>query len=411
MADFGLELRVNERRIPIEGTLETTFRCNLRCVHCYVNELPGSAEIQAREMSLDKVRGVIDEFAERGCLFLLMTGGEVLLRPDFPEIYLHAVRKGLLVTLYTNGTLVTDRIADLLAEYRPFKVEITLYGMTRETYERVTQIPGSYDKCLAGIRRLVEREVPLTLKTMALSWNYHEVPAMEAYARSLGLKFRFDTHLNPRVDCGANRNPELQLTPEQSLALDLADPEKMREMREFCETFARPGRRPESDFVYQCGAGQNSFTVDPYGRLQMCQLSRRKFVDLRERSFDEGWDRHFPEFRSRRWQTNSVCRRCNLLSLCGACPGAVEMETGDVEGILPTFCEIAHRRAFAAMGEDSGHRADARCCLGALRETGLPELPTPAAGPAACAGCGHDQPAGAPLLQIARRAASPSPRN
>jgi hypothetical protein len=131
-------------------------------------------------------------------------------------VYLHALRRGLLVVVYTNGTLITERIADLFADHKPQLVEITLYGMTRETYEKVTQIAGSYDKCLAGIRRLVERGVPLKLKTMALSWNYHELPAMREFATGLGLKFRYDSSLNARVDCGANRNGELQLNADQA---------------------------------------------------------------------------------------------------------------------------------------------------------------------------------------------------
>ena len=97
------------------------------------------------------------------------------MRPDFPELYLYALRRGLLVTIFTNGTLVTDGIAELFDEYRPETVEISLYGMTRETYEKVTGIPGSYDKCIAGIERLVARGIPLTLKTMALTWNQHEI--------------------------------------------------------------------------------------------------------------------------------------------------------------------------------------------------------------------------------------------
>ena len=184
----------------------------------------------------------MDEIVAEGTLFVLFTGGEVLVRPDFPELYLYARSQGLLVTIFTNGTLITDRIADLFAEHRPDKVEISLYGMTQETYERVTRVPGSFEKCLAGIRRLVERGVPLTLKTMALAWNHHEIEAMEAYAKSLGLVFRFDSSLNPRVDCGANRNSELQLDPERALELDLGSPERMEGFREFCETL-HPARR------------------------------------------------------------------------------------------------------------------------------------------------------------------------
>jgi radical SAM protein with 4Fe4S-binding SPASM domain len=281
-------------------------------------------------------------------------------------------------------------------------VEISLYGMTRETYERVTRVPGSYDKCLAGIERLVARGIPLTLKTMALSWNQHEVSAMDAYARSLGLRFKFDSLLNPRVDCGANRNGELQLPAEQALALELQNAERMRELREFCERFVRSAEAPvEQEYVYNCGAGHMSFTVDPYGRLQLCQLSRGNAFDLREDTFARGWGEHFPRLRARKWQKHSICRTCNLVSLCGSCAGAAELETGDVEGMVPQFCEIAHVKAWAAMGESCGHRRDATCCLGrgspARAETGDGLTARLDDGCGSCGSAGADAPA---LIQI-----------
>jgi radical SAM protein with 4Fe4S-binding SPASM domain len=404
LRDLFREWDVGPRRLAVDGVLETTFRCNLRCVHCYVNQPAGSPEARASELSLERLCGLIDEIAAAGCLNLLLTGGEVLVRPDFPQLYLHALGRGLLVTVFTNGTLVTKAIADLLDAHRPLLVEISLYGMSRETYERVTGVPGSYDKCRDGIRRLVERGVPLKLKTMAMTWNQHELAAMRDFAASLGLGFRYDGLLNPRVDCGANRNGELQLPAEAMLALELADPDQRRRLESSCEDIRRADPdRPPSERVYTCGAGQNTFTIDPSGRLQMCQLSRRAAFDLGAGRFEDGWNGLFADIRARRWQTDPACRRCNLTALCGSCPGAAEMETGDLESIVPRFCEIAHARAWALMRAESGHREDATCCLGQRRPA-----PLPGAGAAAgCGSCGHAASAPRPIrLERRRRAAA-----
>jgi radical SAM protein with 4Fe4S-binding SPASM domain len=398
-------LGLPQRRLPLQGTLETTFRCNLNCVHCYVNQPAASREERERELPLARLETLIDEIVEAGCLEVLFTGGEVLVRPDFPELYLYAVRRGLLVTVFTNGTLVSERVAELFDGHRPHAVEISLYGMTRETYERVTRVPGSYDKCIAGIGRLVARGIPLTLKTMALSCNHDEIAAMEAYARSLGLLFKFDSLLNPRVDCGANRNGELQLSAEQALALELQNPERMRELEQFCERFVkRDGPPLEHEYVYNCGAGHMSFTVDPYGHLQMCQLSRRSAFDLREDRFERGWNEYFPALRARKWQTHSICRSCNLVSLCGSCAGAAEMETGDVEGLVPRFCEIAHLKAWQAMGEGCGHRRDATCCLGHGTLAAAPPEEAARLTQGGCGSCGSEPSAPSALIQIQRRA-------
>ncbi len=401
-------------RAPVNGILETTFRCNLRCVHCYVNEDQGDAAEVARELDTPRLLKLIDEIADQGCFFLLMTGGEVFVRPDFAEVYLHAVKRGLLVTLFSNGTLVTDRIADLLAEHPPLLVEISVYGHTKATYEAVTRIPGSFEKCRAGISKLLERGVPVKLKTMALTVNQHEVADMERFARQIGVTFRFDGFLNPRVDCGANRNGELQLTPEQVVALDLEDPERMEEFRKFCERSCQPEEGAKAEFVYTCGAGETSFTVDPYGNMQMCQLSRRHSYSLKAGGeFKEGWNDFFPKLRSRKWQHNDACRKCNLMPLCGNCPGAAEMETGDIEGMIPHFCEITHLRAHAVMGDKSGHRKDATCCLGHGRLAAEPELTIDLSHPAGCGSCGSSVPVESgraeSLIQLQVRRAKPQP--
>lgn len=395
--EFLEEARAYERRTPLEGTLETTYRCNLSCVHCYVNLPAADAGARLRELPLERLTALIDEIVEAGGFDLLLTGGEVLARSDFPELYLHAVRRGLRVTVFTNGTLVTDRIAALFAEHSPACVEITLYGMTRETYERVTRVPGSFDRCLAGVRRLLAHRVPLRLKSMVLTWNQHELEAMRAFARELGVPFRYDSLLNPRVDCGASRNGELQISAELAVAMDLSDPDRLRSYEAICRQMHEIGPEEPADHVYTCGAGEMGFTVDPYGQLQLCQLSRRHGFDLRQGSFARGWNEFFPALRQRRWQSNAVCRSCSLRPLCGSCPGAAELEMGDAEGMVPQFCEITHLRAETLMGAGSGHRRDATCCLGQGRLTSSRE---PAG--TGCDGCGH-RAEPAPLIQVRRR--------
>src|SRR5262249_22613797 len=199
--------------------------------------------------------------------------------------------------------------------------------------------------------RVDGRGTHVKLKRWAMPWSLDEIEAMGAMAAARGLAYKHDALLNPRVDCGANRNGELQLRPEQIVALDLHDPERARRLREACEEELQPGTEVTAgDFVYSCGAGRNSFTVDPYGRLQLCQLSRRASFDLREASFAAGWNGYFPMLRERRWQSDAVCRRCSLMNLCGSCPGAAEMEHGDVESMVARFCEVTHLRTHALMG-------------------------------------------------------------
>jgi radical SAM protein with 4Fe4S-binding SPASM domain len=343
-----LHRKVVAKRVPADGVIEVTWRCPLACVHCY-NSIPISDESAHRgELSREEHFQIVDEIVEAGCLWLLYTGGEPLARPDFLDIYTHAKRRGLLITLFTNGTLITEKVADHLVEWRPFAIEITLYGRTRETYERITRAPGSYDRCMRGIQLLRERRLPLKLKTMALSANRHEIWEMKRFAEDdLGVEFKFDAMINPRIDCSA-RPLAVRLTPDEVVAFDLLDPRRMTEWQSFCERFNGPvltGERAHD--LYHCGGGITSFAIDPEGRMSLCVLSRRDTYDLRRGSFREGWEECVRNVRSRKMTRLTKCVACEIKAMCGMCPANAELEAGDAETPVDFLCHVAHFRAHA----------------------------------------------------------------
>src|SRR5213079_972400 len=188
---LGLHQRFGDKRTPVEVSLEVTRRCPLECQHCYNNLAMGDLAARNRELSKEEYASILTELADMGVIWLLFTGGEIFARKDFLEIYTMAKEKGFLITLFTNGTLITEKIADYLLEWPPFAIEITLYGRTKETYEALTQIPGSYERCLRGIKLLRERGLPLKLKSVATSINKHEISAMRQFAEEeIGVEFK-----------------------------------------------------------------------------------------------------------------------------------------------------------------------------------------------------------------------------
>ncbi len=110
---FGpLNAKANKLRISLIGSMELTDRCNLSCKHCYIN-LPANDRVaRAAELSTEEVCRILDEMAEAGCLWLLLTGGDPFLRPDFLDIYTHAKKRGFFLFINTNGTMITQKIAD-----------------------------------------------------------------------------------------------------------------------------------------------------------------------------------------------------------------------------------------------------------------------------------------------------------
>jgi len=343
LSDVGDELlaQLGGRRYPLGATFELTERCNLRCLHCYIKQPAGSPEAASRELMLPQVQVVLDKMADAGGMFLVLTGGEPLLRPDFPKIWRYAKGKGMLTTLFTNGTLLTPQIADLLAEYRPYAVEITLYGATAQTYERVTGIPGSYARCLRAIEMLLYRGIRLNLKSVVLRANRHEMDAMAGLAAQYGTPYRFDGVLWPRLD-GGEAPFEQRLAPAEVIGLDEGHPERLAEWKRLGEQFA--GVAVRNEYVYNCGAARRTYHVDSAGRMSACMMARRPAFDLVGGNFQEGWELLGAAIRAKR-TLDTPCLTCTVGALCMQCPGWSQMAHGDDETPVDYVCEMGRLRA------------------------------------------------------------------
>lgn len=332
-------------RLPTNATIEITRRCPLTCAHCYNNLPMGDVEARKSETTYEEYCRMLDEMADAGTLWLLFTGGEIFARKDFLDIYTYAKRKGFIITLFTNAILITPEIADYLAEWRPFSIEITLYGATKETYEQLTGVAGSYDRCLNGIRLLKERGLPLTLKTIAVTINKHEIWDMKKLADDMGLHFRYDLTLTPRIDC--SKSPlAVRLTPEEIVEIELLDPERLAKWDEFSEKFGgviTPGKHSKG--IYTCGGGQNDYAVHADGNLSICVSSYQDGYNLKTGSFAEGWDDFLLEVRNKPVTVQSKCMECGIRNVCGMCPAKGEMENEHAEKPVDYLCHLAHLRA------------------------------------------------------------------
>ena len=280
--------RLDGRRFPYTGQWELTCRCNLQCVMCYTDPFNTPGRIE-EELRYEEIVRILDELQEAGCLELCFTGGEPFARPDFLEIYTSAKQRGFRLTLFTNGTLITTRIADRLAADPPAMLEISFHGLTAGSFDRITQIAGSFEQCLRGIRLLLERKLPVTLKSLGMTLNRDEILEIKALAKRFGanVHYKFGAQMRPRLD-GSEEPFDLQLSKDEIRAIEGADAE-MREERTRQDEMERAGPR-------QCGGGRLSFHIDAYGRLALCSNNRRRGYDLRTGSFREGFYESLPGF-------------------------------------------------------------------------------------------------------------------
>lgn len=343
--DFSLDIhrRAGDGK-PFKATMELTYGCNLRCVHCYTDCYNEPDLMRERERPYQEIIHTLDQLHEQGILWLCFTGGEIFMRPDFLDIYSYAKAKGFLITLFTNVTLITHRIADFLAEHRPFRIETSLHGATPETFEKVTQVKGSFRRFEEGIRLLLERHLPVKVKTKAMTLNRHELAQIPAFVEGLGLKFQVSTDIYPRLN-GDLTPVTYRLSPEEIIDLEFSDSD-VDDESDACPVGEDPGLGPPpDDRLFRCGCGTTSVHLSAWGTLGACTWVDKPRADLREQSLAAGLAEVFSQIRSARYQTDTPCRSCQVYSLCDKMPANAAAEAGNREQPVEHFCRLAHTRA------------------------------------------------------------------
>ncbi len=311
-----LKQRALAKAQPLSAYLELTYRCNWRCVFCY-----NPRHADRRGLSLAEWTEVLDDLRTLGTLSLTLTGGEPLTHPDFVAIARAASDRRFAMRIFTNGTLVSEEMADAIAAVRPLAVEMSLHGATAETHERATGAPGSFEALLRGLDRLAHRGVPLLLKSLVTSLNEHELDGMIALAAQRGIPHQLDATVTPRDDG--------DLTPLRYRP----SPEAVRRMY---QRAGGQGRLPRAERVTgaaNCGLGRVTVAIDPEGEVYPClQWRSTSLGNVRVTRLRELW--HGSEARAEAADV-AVAANDRMLARGGAqasfpfCPALAAQHTGN----------------------------------------------------------------------------------
>ncbi len=342
-------------RLPLDGKLDLTYRCNNTCRHCWLWLAPGAPEAR-EELTAGEIRRVVDEARRMGCQAWAISGGEPLLRPDFAEIFDYITRKGLHYSLNTNGTLITPDLARLLG--RRGNKMVALYGATAEVHDRVTRTPGSFEATMRGFAYLREAGAGFTVQVVPMRENYHQYRAMLALAESLSPAYRLGSawlFLSACRSDGRNREIARQrLEPAEVIALE--EPDVAAELRDRAkaagagsadgEVAACQGIPGDDRLFAACIAARRDFHVDPYGQMSFCYFVKDPALryDLRRGSFGEGWDEFIPGLANvvrggEEYRAN--CGSCELRPDCRWCPVYGYLEHGRLSAKVEYLCRVA----------------------------------------------------------------------
>lgn len=354
LPEFSLWGKLRSKSDPVSFDLEITARCNNNCRHCFINLPAQDNQAKGKELSLPEIKKIIDEAASLGVFWCLITGGEPLLRKDFFDVYLYLKKRGLLVSVFTNATLITDEHINFFKKYPPRDIEVTVYGVTKKTYERVTRKPGSFSAFMRGLNLLLKNNIKVRFKAMALRSNVHELPQITRFCRKITKDyFRFDPLLHLRFDRNLERNEEIKrerLSSHDIVAIEKADAERFNSLEKACDKLINPEfAHSGCNHLFHCGTGIGSFIVSYDGYFRLCaSLTHPACIyNLKKGSLTEAWKNFIPQVRNMRSNRKDFlkkCRVCTFINFCIWCPAHAYLETGELDSPVDYFCKVAHAR-------------------------------------------------------------------
>lgn len=328
--------------VPLNVHLDVTYRCNERCVHCYLDHDDHG------EMTLAEIHDLLNQLAEAGVLFLTLSGGEVLMRMDFFDILSHARQLQFCVKLKTNGFMIRDKEADHMRDLGVQEIRISIYSHRADVHDGITKLRGSLKRSTAAIRMLKSRGLNVVIGNVLMRQNVTDYAGVKALARELGVEVMTDPTITPRMD-GDRSLLELGIRAPQ-LQEVFRDTDLAGNSDEFCAVPDGVDNSGMNDIA--CSAGHTYCYISPYGDVYPCVQFPLPCGNVREKNFVDIWrnSTQLNEVRSIRTRDLPTCSSCSHGGSCSRCPGLAFME-GNMRGPSSLDCE----KSFARTGIPSAN--------------------------------------------------------
>ncbi len=344
---------------PVSGSFELTRKCNFNCKMCYVHCTDTSSDV---ELTTGEWLKIAEYAKKEGLLFLLLTGGEPLLRPDFSQLYSALAKMGFMLSINTNGSMFTDEIFRLFEAYPPSRVNISLYGGSDDTYENLCE-NRKFDKVLGNIIRLKKMGIPVRLNCVFNKYNVADTEKIYQIAKDNDLIVKPSSYMYPSLRAkGETGDNEARLTAEEAakntvLCRKLTfSEEQLREKAKEMMSLYPPECDPDAEGEgMRCRAGKSSFWVTYDGRMMPCGMMTEPCVSLKDMSFSEAWQ--VIRTKTAEIRLPSECQSCSHKSVCNVCAAMCYTETGSFSGKPEYICTMVKAIAnefVNQFGEDGG---------------------------------------------------------
>lgn len=341
--------RADVSQTPLQGTFELTPRCTMDCAMCYIRMTAQEVRRMGREHSAKQWLKLAEEAKAAGMLYILLTGGEPLLHPEFQELYTELNQMGFILSINSNATLIDGKLMEWFCKYPPHRINVTLYGGSNETYARLCRYPGGYDRVTHAILAMHQAGINVKLNATISQLNVCDYQKIVEFSQSNQLPLDLVTYLYPPTRRADGRRDTYRLPPREAARVFLdaqrsirGDAYALKNGQAFLaklerEKLARPLR--ENDRTMSCRGGSSTFWVTWNGKISGCPMLDQHAPDVFQTGFAAAWKKVLEQRETFRFPPE--CEGCPNRFFCLSCPAAHFAETGNCETLGSYLCEYA----------------------------------------------------------------------
>lgn len=335
-----------KENIPIRGGFELSPVCNLNCKMCYVRKGKKQVEENGGLKSADEWISLAEEAREAGLLYLLLTGGEPFLYPDFQHLYTRLSQMGFRISINTNGTLLDELTVNWLERMPPLQMNVTLYGGSESTYEALCGEGNAYTRTVRGIERLKDAGIRVRINATLTPYNIQDLELIKGIGERYGLPVKESTYMYPpirrdRAMTGKNDRfpPEEAGRLRARAAKLLWETDSFQKERErACTCILQESLTEGTEMPMSCSAGKFAFWVNWEGRMTPCAMMREPTIPVFDEGFQRSWE--YIKNESLKIRRNKKCSICAKREMCFACAAAAIAETGSCHGLPSYICSM-----------------------------------------------------------------------
>ncbi len=340
------------RHIPINAGFELTPLCNLNCEMCYVRLDRARLDTIGKLLTPSQWLDIAKEMRSAGTLFILLTGGEPLLYPDFKELYESLQKLGFILTVNTNGTLIDEDWVLFFSKHKPRRINLSVYGSSESAYDRMCHYAKGFKAATSAIRLLKENNVDVRVSSSATKYNSDDQIGIQELCRSLNVPLHTDSYMYPaKRERDTTNVRSSRLDPEDAAKIYISDLKNALTPEDFLRTLKNLAESVEDRMSSpppptricgtQCLAGNCSVTVSYNGLLRPCVMLDNPSFPVLQTGFERAWSEMCDALYA--ISLDPGCNSCAYRPLCHICAASAIHEDGRYDSVPAYLCETAEK--------------------------------------------------------------------